>query len=220
MGSNTAAESGREMAPGPPADAQCRAGGAQLTGPTAKCAATSACASASTPAASDSSGAENGCHMRLALRQSSFASTDTGQQMTPPPPDARPQQPAPQAASAAASVQPAPSLAVATCSDLRPAGSGGGGDSVCIAAAAAAAKLEPMPYESGGSGSGGGGGGVLVAVKAEGHPQVLRGHQAAARALSNRQSAARSKVCLLNCRSALGAPSSPLLDLVDMLVRH
>lgn len=182
---NAPADAGPGPPPAPAAAAQQSAGDApQLAGPAP------AYHSLSIPAASDSSGAENGCRPRLAMRQSSFASSDTEQQMSPPPPDAKPQQLPLKAATArlaAGASQPAPVLASALSGKLLSAPSSGG-DSMHIAAAAV--KLEPMPYDRGGSGSGG----SLGAVKAECRAQPPAAQQAAARALSNRQSAARSKV--------------------------
>lgn len=155
---------------------------------------------AATSAASDSSGAEtapNAGPTRLTLRQSSFASSDTGQQMTPELDTLARRSVSNAAAAAPASVAtavtvvPAPEVAASPAASSGVPIAGGGGT---VRLTAAAVKLEPVSY-------GGGGGGVIVpTLKAESIPQLAPGgsgwmpQAAAARALSNRQSAARSKV--------------------------
>lgn len=181
----------------------------EVAAPQKQIMATAASAFSAQLAVSDSSGAENSGSTRQTVRQGSFASTNTGQPLMPPIPSAKPKPepaaahgPGP-AATAAAIMQELPAaalVAVVASGEARPAGSGSGAG---IRIAATAVKLEPVPYDSGGGGSSGvsGGGGseralspADVAPKSEPCSQPAAGQQAVARALCNRQSAARSKV--------------------------
>jgi hypothetical protein len=181
----------------------CPNNGAQQIAAPDKLMATAASATSAQLAASDSSGAENSGSTRRALRQGSFASTDTGQQLMPSMSSAMPTQLAVSSlgalGTAAAIMQqpPAALVAVVASGEVQPAASGSEAG-ICIAATAV--KLEPVPYESGGGSSGisgGSSGRVLspadVALKSK-PDQPAAGSQAVARALCNRQSAARSKV--------------------------
>lgn len=183
--------------------------------------ATAASAFSAQLAASDSSGAENSGSTRQTVRQGSFASTNTEQPLMPPIPDAKPKLAAahrPGAAATAAAIMqepPAAVVAVVATGEAQPAASGSG---TGIRLAATAVKLEPVPYDGGGGSSGISGGSsdrglspADVVLKSEPCSQLAAGQQAVARALCNRQSAARSKVgtfcvaCRAGCTHALPA---------------
>jgi hypothetical protein len=189
----------------------------QCAAPPKQLMATAASASSLPLAASNSSGAENSGTTRQTLRQGSFASTNTGQPLMPPIPDAKPEPAVVHgtgaAATAAAIMQdpPVALVAVVASGEAQPAGSG---SRAGIRIAATALKLEPVPYDSGGGGSGVSGSSSKrglspadASLKSEPTSQPGTGSQAGAvaRALCNRQSAARSKVgmYLLEVRFAI-----------------
>lgn len=204
MGAGPAAEDGHV----PAAAAAAQPEPADMAEVVAKSARAFAICKAATSAASDSSGAETahdaGPTWRT-LRQSSFASTDTGQQMTPEPEglarqsvsDVAAAVPAAVATAVTSGIVPqAATLPAATCGMQTANGvssTHGGGCGGAVRLVSAAVKLEPLPY------SGSGGGANVPVVKSEPVSQLAQGsggqvsQAAAARALSNRQSAARSK---------------------------